>query len=124
MAELGILGLGVPEEGGGLGLSAVEAALTYIEFGRALVSVGVLGATLGAHLAARTMPDIAAAIMAGTSAVGLATPRGTVAGDAGIFSGAFHLLEANEADFIVLLTSYAIALRSEEHKSEFQSLMR
>src|SRR3546814_10754476 len=80
MAELGIMGLGVPEEGGGLGLSAVEEALTYIEFGRALVSVGVRGETLGAHLAARSMPDIAAAIVAGTCAVGLATPPGTVAG--------------------------------------------
>src|SRR3546814_17021619 len=48
--------------------------------------------------------------MAGTSAVGLATPRGTVAGDDGIFSGEFHLIEANEADFIVFLTSDAIAL--------------
>src|SRR3546814_15823138 len=56
------------------------------------------------------MPDIAAAIMAGTSAVGLATPRGTVAGYDGIFSGEFHLIEANEADFIVLLISDAIAL--------------
>src|SRR3546814_6807245 len=105
MAELGILGLGVPEEGGGLGLSAVEEALTYIEFGRALVSVGVLGATLGAHLAARTMPDIAAALMAGTSAVGLETPRGTVAGDAGIFSGAFTLIEAHEARMSTRLNS-------------------
>ena len=123
MAELGILGLGVPEEGGGLGLSAVEEALTYIEFGRALVSVGVLGATLGAHLAARTMPDIAAAIMAGTSAVGLATPRGTVAGDDGIFSGEFHLIEANEADFIVLLTSDAIALfRRDEFMGQSERL--
>src|SRR3546814_19320554 len=30
--------------------------------------------------------------------------------DDGIFSGEFHLIEANEADFIVLLTSDAIAL--------------
>src|SRR3546814_14466426 len=104
MAELGILGLGVPEEGGGLGLSAVEEALTYIEFGRALVSVGVLGATLGAHLAARTMPDIAPAIMAGTSAGGLAMPGGTVAGADGIFSGELHLIEAKQADLILVLT--------------------
>src|SRR3546814_8670551 len=75
------------------------------------------------HLAARTMPDIAAAIMAGTSAVGLATPRGTVAGDDGIFSGEFHLIEANEADFIVLLTSDAIALfRRDEFMGQSERL--
>lgn len=110
MAELGILGLGVPESGGGLGLSVVEEALTYIEFGRALVSVGVLGATLGAHLAARHSPDVAGAIMAGTAAVGLATPRGAVACADGAFSGEFHLIEADEAEHVVLLTSDAIAL--------------
>src|SRR3546814_18848375 len=72
------------------------------------------------HLAARTMPDIAAAIMAGTSAVGLATPRGTVAGDDGIFSGEFQLIEANAADFIVLLRRDAIDLfrRDEFMRSE------
>src|SRR3546814_3712085 len=69
------------------------------------------------------MPDIAAAIMAGTSAVGLATPRGTVAGDDGIFSGEFHLIEANEADFIVLLTSDAIALfRRDEFMGQSERL--
>src|SRR3546814_16985906 len=69
------------------------------------------------------MPDIAAASMAGTSAVGLATPRGTVAGDDGIFSGEFHLIEANEADFIVLLTSDAIALfRRDEFMGQSERL--
>src|SRR3546814_19647684 len=86
MAELGILGLGVPEEGGGLGLSAVEEALTYIEFGRALVSVRGLGATLGAHLAARTTPALAAAIIAGHRSVGLSPPPGPPPGATRIFS--------------------------------------
>ena len=114
MAELGILGLGVPEDGCGLGLSTVEEALTYIEFGRALVSVGVLGATLGAHLAARDAPDVAAAIMGGSTVVGLATPRGAVEHSDGRFSGDFHLIEADEAEFVLLLTSEAIALFRKE----------
>src|SRR3546814_20594400 len=58
-----------------------------------------------------------------SSAVGLATPRGTVAGDDGIFSGEFHLIEANEADFIVLLTSDAIALfRRDEFMGQSERL--
>src|SRR3546814_13572782 len=84
MAELGILGLGVPEEGGGLGLSAVEEALTYIEFGSAIVSVGVLGATLGAPLDARPLPDFSTAHMTVAGASGVATTRGPEGRDGGM----------------------------------------
>ena len=110
LAQLGILGLGVAETGGGLGLSAVEEALVFTEFGRALVSVGVFGLTLGAHLAAGTAPDLAAKIIQGGVKVGIATQRGPVTVADGKVSGDFHLIEADEADHVVLLTSEVIAL--------------
>lgn len=109
LAELGVLGLGLSESDGGLGLGAIEEALVYTEIGRALVSVGALARTLAAHLAAGGAPEATAGIVAGSTAVGLATPRGPVSDEAGV-TGAFHLIEADHADYIVVLTADAIGL--------------
>lgn len=109
LAELGFLGLGVAEDKGGLGLGPVEEALVFREYGRALVSVAVLGATLAAHLAAAGAPDAVAAIVAGTTRVGIANARGPVEAGAAI-SGDFHLIEADGAEYVVLLAPGGIGL--------------
>lgn len=109
LAELGFLGFGASEEVGGLGLGAVEEALVFREYGRSLVSVGILGATLAISLAAVGMPEAVAAIVAGTARVGLANPRGPVEGGATV-SGEFHLIEAEEAELIVAITGDGVGL--------------
>jgi alkylation response protein AidB-like acyl-CoA dehydrogenase len=69
LAATGLLGLIIPEEFGGAGLGALELAVVYEEFGRALcwsphVTTGVLGASLlqraaSNHLKADWLPRIA-----------------------------------------------------------------
>lgn len=109
LAELGFLGFAAPEEIGGLGLGAVEEALVFREYGRSLVSVGILGATLAISLAQHVLPDAVAAIVAGTARVGIANPRGPV--DAGsTVSGEFHLIEADDVALVVAITSDGIGL--------------
>jgi alkylation response protein AidB-like acyl-CoA dehydrogenase len=119
LGELGVLGLGVPEEAGGLGLSAVEEALVYTELGRALASIAVLGATLGAHLAARAGIDHAADIVAGTLPVGLAVPRRPLTIGPCI-SGEVHLIEAEGAELVVLLAGDGVALLHTAHFKEIE----
>src|SRR6478609_9689061 len=55
LAEMGVLGVLVPEEAGGSGLGPVEAALAFEEFGSHLVSGPVLWSTITAPL----LPDVA-----------------------------------------------------------------
>ena len=109
LAELGFLGLGLDEERGGLGLGAIEEALVYREFGRALVSLGILGITLGSHLAAGIDPALAAEMLTGSMPVGLATPRApATVGER--LSGAFHLIEARDADLVAVIVPEGVAL--------------
>jgi alkylation response protein AidB-like acyl-CoA dehydrogenase len=109
LAELGFLGFGAPEDAGGLGFGAVEEALVFREYGRALVSVGVLGATLATSLAVRSLPEAIPGLVAGTTRVGIANPRGPI--DAGeTVSGEFHLIEAEGADLVVAFTKDGVGL--------------
>ena len=103
LGELGFLGLGLSEDDGGIGLGAVEEALVFRQYGRNLVSPEIFGITLGAHLAADTNLNTASDIVTGSVRVGLANPRGAISADNGL-SGSFHLMEANEADLIVVLS--------------------
>jgi alkylation response protein AidB-like acyl-CoA dehydrogenase len=52
LAEMGVLGLGVPEEHGGADASAVEEAVAFRVLGAHLAPVELLGSALAAHVAA------------------------------------------------------------------------
>jgi alkylation response protein AidB-like acyl-CoA dehydrogenase len=104
LAEMGFLGLGLAERHGGIGLTAIEEALVYREFGRHLVSVGILGITLGSHLAADAGIGGIDAMLAGTVPIGLANPRGIQS------SGEFHLIEASNAGHVVAITADGLGL--------------
>jgi len=101
LAELGFLSLGLPEHQGGVGLGPCEETLLYREFGRHLISPGVLGLTLGARLAARAEDAaLLEAVGAGSVRIGIANPRGPVS--LGPESeGEFHLIEAREAAWAI-----------------------
>ena len=77
LAALGWLGLALPEEVGGAGGGLVEDTLLHLEFGRFLVSPGVMAAGLGARLAlAGGDAALARRIIAGECRIGLA--RGAI----------------------------------------------
>jgi alkylation response protein AidB-like acyl-CoA dehydrogenase len=69
LAELGVLGVTVDEEYGGAGMTMVDAAVVYEEFGRALVptphfvscvlAAGLIGRSSNAELKSRLLPAIA-----------------------------------------------------------------
>lgn len=109
--ELGFWGLSVPEAAGGLGLSVCEEYLLYREFGRHLLSLGALGLTLGARIAAfGGAEDVAAAMVAGSTRVAIANPRGeTSLGENGA-SGSWHLLEGCDAEWVVAWSEQGAAL--------------
>ena len=92
LGELGFWGLAVEENAGGLGLSVCEEYLVYREFGRHLLSLGALGLTLGARVAAAD-PTCGAfeAISAGAARVAVGNPLGS----------GWHLLEGRDADWVV-----------------------
>jgi alkylation response protein AidB-like acyl-CoA dehydrogenase len=72
LAELGWFGLGLPEAGGGMGLSVAEESLLLREAGRHLVAPGLLATVLAAHAAlACGAPDLAAQFAQGQLRAGL-----------------------------------------------------
>lgn len=76
IAELGWLGLGLPEEAGGAGLGLIEEVLVQRECGRHLASPSILASVLAAHLA-HTAADsaLAEALVAGKTSPALAVAQ-------------------------------------------------
>src|SRR5260370_561094 len=109
LGELGFLGIGLPEEHGGIGLSAAEEMLAYREFGRHLLSPAILGLTLGARLAAQLRPDLLDEILRGLLPIALANPRGSVQlGE--VCHGQFHLIDAKQAEWVLICGADGSAL--------------
>lgn len=104
LAELGILGMRVPEEHGGLGMDDVDLVLLLEETGRAalpepIVETAVVGAPLlaelGGAIAARWLPSVAA----GEARLAIGHPLSPVVADAHV--AALLLLEREGALYAV-----------------------
>ena len=109
LGELGFLGIGIPEEQGGIGLSAAEQMLAYREFGRHLLSPAILGLTLGARLTAQSRSDLLGEILCGLLPIAVANPRGSVQlGE--VCHGQFHLIDAKQAEWILICSEDGTAL--------------
>ena len=77
-ADLGWLGLAVPEHLGGVGYGVVEQVVLFREIGRALTVGPYLAAALAAQVAvAAAAGDTLASILDGSTPVALAEPAGT-----------------------------------------------
>lgn len=99
LAEMGLLGITLSADLGGTGLGIPEESLTCREFGRHLLSPGVLGVLLGIGLVSGIDPVLRDRMATGYEPVGLATRR-----DAGGGSGGeFYLLDANPARWVLLV---------------------
>lgn len=108
LGELGFFALGLPEDKGGVGLSAAEEMLAFQQFGYHLVSPAIFGLVLGARLSAFAGEEgLRDQILSGTVRVGLANHRGPAGG-----SHDYHLFEAGQADWILVLEEDQAALYS------------
>jgi alkylation response protein AidB-like acyl-CoA dehydrogenase len=109
LGEMGFLGLALPTEAGGSGLSVAEEALACREFGRHLLSPSVLGLMLGCRIAGERDPDVCDLFARGEARVALANPRG--AARAGLrISGEFHLIDGAAADWVLWVDATGAAL--------------
>lgn len=110
IGALGWLGLGLAEADGGIGYSLAEEALVFREFGRHLVSPAILGAVLGARVAAAAGDtETVGAILSGEKLV--AVTIGLREADiARKVSGLFQVLEADGADYVLFCDEAGAAL--------------
>lgn len=100
-AEFGWFGIALPEEAGGIGLSAVEEALLFAKFGRQLISPGFMAASLAAKLAARAgNVALAQEILGGDMPVAVARQNGNE----------ILLVDAAQAKFCLVLSAEGAAL--------------
>ncbi len=82
IAELGWIGLGLPESIGGSGLGLVEESLVQRECGHYLVSPSIMAAVLGAHVAYHAgNASLAADMVAGKTSAALAIAASPDVGD-------------------------------------------
>jgi alkylation response protein AidB-like acyl-CoA dehydrogenase len=101
VAELGWIGLGLSEEQGGVGYTLAEEALFFREFGRHLLTPSIIGAVLGARLAAEAgCADLAASIVSGNALVAIAFGESDEA----------YVLESEGADYVLDARPEAAAL--------------
>jgi alkylation response protein AidB-like acyl-CoA dehydrogenase len=108
LAELGWIGLALSEEQGGVGYTLAEEALFFREFGRHLLTPTVIGAMLGARVAAEAgAADLAASIVDGKALVGVAFGEGDERYVLE-FEGADYVLDARP-DFAALYPAAAFA---------------
>jgi alkylation response protein AidB-like acyl-CoA dehydrogenase len=114
LGQLGFIGLGLPEQQGGVGLGAAEEMLAFREFGRHLISPVVLALILAARVA--NADDLRQAILSGIATIGLANPRGGPAGA----GGSYHLFEALEVDHILLIEDERVGLIPRSAFADFE----
>jgi alkylation response protein AidB-like acyl-CoA dehydrogenase len=102
-AELGLFGLSLAEDAGGLGLGLDDEALLFREIGRALAPGPFIASVLGARLSALAGDaGLARSIAAGEVMVALAQRRsGDPALDGSPADGQFDLFDAPEADYVL-----------------------
>jgi alkylation response protein AidB-like acyl-CoA dehydrogenase len=107
-AQLGWLGLGVPEARGGAGYGLPEEMLLFVELGRALTP----GPWLGTVLAAHAVPVSGlGAVLAGTRRMALVDDAvGALAGGARLTGQATGVVDAGAADSFLVLGPRAAAL--------------
>lgn len=110
IAGLGWLAIGLAEEQGGVGYGLPEEVLLFVELGRNLMPPSLLGAVLGARLAAASgADDTLAGILDGDTVVAIAAPR-PASSLGSTVSGEFLAYEVDDADLLLLADDSGAAL--------------
>jgi alkylation response protein AidB-like acyl-CoA dehydrogenase len=100
-AEFGWFGISLPEETGGIGLTVVEEALLFAQFGRHLISPGFMAASLAAKTASLAgNTELAQQILGGEIPVAIAREN----------AGGITLVDAEHAKLCLVLSEQGTAL--------------
>ena len=120
IAQLGWFGIGLDDACGGVGYGASEETLLYMELGRSLMPPSLLGASLGARIAAAAGHDAqCSAILAGSARVALGVARNTAVPVIGErVSGEFIGFEGQDSDYLLLAGADSAALVDTQALSE------
>jgi len=115
-AELGWLGLALPEAAGGAGYGLPEAMLLFTELGRALAPGPWLGSVVGAQALQKTKD--CAAVLDGSRLVGLVDDPGDALGTGATLDGSVSgVVDADLVDAFVVLGSKAVRVVDAKHLS-------
>lgn len=97
LAELGLFGLGVAEERGGIGYTLAEAVTVARELGKHLVSPTVMATMLAARIAGTELLE---EVVNGQVRVAFANPLGDV--DFSATDQDFQIVDGAEADYVIV----------------------
>jgi len=112
LPDLGVLGMGLETSYGGLGLSAIEEALAFREFGRFLVPPRILATVLGARVAAAAgCAQLCASMLAGQVVVGILNAVSEPSLGVHV-SGRFLVVDGAECDVLLAWSPSGAALVS------------
>ena len=123
IADMGWIGIGLPEELDGVGYGLSEEALLFVELGRNLMPPSLLGSVLGARVAAMSgKTEILHAILEGKTKIAVATARASVPVQIGnTTDGEFLALEAEDADMVLVSDEAGTALLPLSSLKHFQN---
>ncbi|KCZ93216.1 acyl-CoA dehydrogenase family protein [Hyphomonas johnsonii] len=108
LAGLGVFGIGVAEEFGGVGYGIAEEALVAREFGRVLLSPSLLMGMVAPHVALTSGNlSLAGDIMSGETAVGAGA---CITAAAESLHGDWHLIDSRDAALMLLCRGDRIGL--------------
>jgi alkylation response protein AidB-like acyl-CoA dehydrogenase len=111
IANLGWVGIGLPEEYDGVGYGLSEEALLFVELGRNLMPPSLLGSVLGARVAGIAGDaERLRAILTGEIRVALATGRAGPVRIGNSVNGEFLVVEASDADLVLVTDDEGAAL--------------
>ncbi|MFC8430071.1 acyl-CoA dehydrogenase family protein [Streptomyces sp. NPDC057253] len=112
LTGMGVFGLGIDPDNGGIGLGLAEEVLAFRELGRALTPGPLLGTVLAAHLAEEAGDNaLTERIAGGAARVALAEAYDDPAATAGgVVSGTFRVTDLTGADLVLAVTPDGAAI--------------
>lgn len=110
LSELGLFGIAVPEDRGGLGMGLAEEVLVFSEFGRALTAGPLLATVIAAQVASTEGHDeLAATLLSGQAKVGWAEFRAPGGSIGERVSGDLRVLDP-DAEWVIVASPERVAL--------------
>ena len=104
MAQLGWIGIGLAEEGGGVGMTVVEEAFILREIGRVIGPTAIIPAILAAKLAQEAgLNDLRDALLSGEGGAALAVAETPLSATADVVNGTARIYNVQDAQAVLAI---------------------